>query len=238
MADLAPAGTAPVVLVHGWGGSAHMTWDGTLLERGLTADGREVVGVDLPGHGPAGGSPDPDDYACIAAQLSERLPERLPDRPGLDAVGFSLGGKLLLQIAASEPARFRRLVIAGVGGNLFRREDGDSLAAALVGGVPPDELPTPVGDVARAAIASGNDRAAMAAVIRRPFRPVAPADLAAIRAEVLLVVGDRDVVAGDVAALLAALPDARLVRVPDLDHVGTPRSVVLADAAQQFLRRG
>ncbi len=234
MADLAPAGAAPVVLVHGWGGSARLTWDGSPLEHRLTGAGREVLGIDLPGHGPAGGSPDPDDYACIAAQLSERL----PDGPGLDAVGFSLGGKLLLQIAASEPARFRRLVVAGVGGNLFRREDGDALASALVGGVPPDELPSPVGEVAREAIASGNDCAAMAAVIRRPFRPVARADLASIRAVVLLVVGDRDVVAQDVAALVAAVPGAQLVRVPGLDHVGTPRSDELADAAQQFLRRG
>ena len=42
----------------------------------------------------------------------------LPDRP-VDAIGFSLGAMTLLRLAMAEPARFNRLVLAGVGANVL-----------------------------------------------------------------------------------------------------------------------
>lgn len=53
--------------------------------------------------------------------------ERLGEQP-VDAIGFSLGARTLLALALDHPDRFRRIVLAGVGDNLFRR--GGSIGGA------------------------------------------------------------------------------------------------------------
>ena len=60
---LADAGPCPVVLVHGWGGSFATTWQHSGFTDLLADAGREVVGVDLLGHGTAPKPHDPDEYA-------------------------------------------------------------------------------------------------------------------------------------------------------------------------------
>jgi len=56
-----------------------------------------VLLIDLPGHGQKPASYDPADYADMASGLDAMLP------PGvLDAVGFSLGGKVVLEGASFE----------------------------------------------------------------------------------------------------------------------------------------
>jgi len=122
------ADPAPVVLLHGWGGTYQTTWSGSVLERRLRAAGRTVAGLDLPGHGPGPVSHEPKDYELIASQLAMILPHAVV----MDGVGFSLGGKLLLQLAAGHPGRFRRLVIGGVGANLFRPENGEVAMIMIV----------------------------------------------------------------------------------------------------------
>ena len=114
----------PVVLLHGWGGSYAATWRNSTLEHSLRAAGRQVIELDLPGHGTGPVSHEPSDYEFIADLVAESLPADSV----LDAIGFSLGGKLLLQLAAEQPARFRRLAVGGVGGNLFRPEAGEAMA--------------------------------------------------------------------------------------------------------------
>ena len=70
--------------------------------------GREVIGVDLLGHGTAPKPHDPEAYADLGA----RVLDALPDEP-VDAIGFSLGAMTLLRVAmrAAAPvpqARARR----------------------------------------------------------------------------------------------------------------------------------
>ena len=60
------------------------------------------------------------------------------------------------------------------------------------------------------------------------------ADLAAIDAPVLVVLGDRDF-AGPADRLLAALPDARLVTLRGVDHFGTPSDYGCIEAVTGFL---
>ena len=84
--------------------------------------GRTVIGVDLLGHGDA---PKPHDPAAYA-DLTERLVDALPAEGAVDAVGFSLGARTLLELAtraagALRPDRARRdrrrRVRAGRGGD-------------------------------------------------------------------------------------------------------------------------
>ncbi|WP_103348891.1 alpha/beta fold hydrolase [Amycolatopsis sp. CA-128772] len=224
------AGEPPVALVHGWGGTYRSTWSGSALERSLFRAGRTVLGVDLPGHGRTPAAHDPRAYADIAEQLHARLPAGR----GIDAVGFSLGGKLLLHLAARDPERFRRLVIAGVGANLFRPEYGQAVSAALLGGLP-DGAPASLRAVITHALASGNDPRALSAVIRRPSRVLDPVEIAGIQAKLLIVAGSDDFVAQPVTPLARALPSAHVVVVQGLDHLDTPRSEALAELAGPFL---
>ena len=96
--------TPPVVLVHGWGGSFASTWQRSGFTELLRDAGREVIGVDLLGHGTAPKPHEPEAYGDLGA----RVLEAMPDEP-VDAVGFSLGAITLLRLAMDHPKRFQRL---------------------------------------------------------------------------------------------------------------------------------
>src|SRR5580765_6984903 len=118
----------PVLLVHGLATSCARTWgDNGWLDL-LSDVGRTVVGVDLLGHGDA---PKPHDPAAYAG-LEQAVVDQLPPEP-VDAIGFSLGARVILTIASDDPSRFRRIVVAGVGANLFDRdpERGELIARAV-----------------------------------------------------------------------------------------------------------
>lgn len=219
----------PVLLLHGLGTSAARTWgDNGWLEL-LSDAGREVLAPDLLGHGTA---PKPHDTAAYD-DLEARVAAALPDE-AVDGVGFSLGARVLLTLAAQHPQRFRRLVVAGVGANLFRDDDtGAALAAVLGNPVAPED---PVARYFhRLAAEPGTDREALAALLRHgPRRRLTPEDLARVRCPVLVVLGDRDF-AGPADPLLEALPDATHLPLPGVDHFGTPKSFAFIDAALEFL---
>src|SRR5438105_4131244 len=77
--------------------------------------GRPVIAVDLLGHGEADKPHDPAAYL----QLETLVAAQLPDEP-VDAIGFSLGARTILSIAADQPDRFQRIVVTGVGANVLR----------------------------------------------------------------------------------------------------------------------
>jgi pimeloyl-ACP methyl ester carboxylesterase len=220
--------TVPVVLVHGFATSARRTWgDNGWID--LLADaGREVIAPDLLGHGDA---PKPHDPAAYDG-LEERLLDELPDHP-VDAIGFSLGARVLLFLAGEHPERFRRLVVAGVGANLFRDDDPEVIARSLLG---EDTGANPVAQYFRGLASSPEaDPEALVAYLRRPrHRPLVDDRLARIRLPVLVVLGDRDF-AGPADPLLERLPDARLVALAGVDHFATPKQFSFIDAALDFI---
>jgi pimeloyl-ACP methyl ester carboxylesterase len=218
---------APVVLVHGMASSFDLNWRRTGLAHLLADAGREVVPVDLLGHGAAPAPHDPAAYADLTA----RVVEALPDRP-VDAVGFSLGAHVLLEAARDEPGRFGRLVLAGVGDTLLGAQDREPLALALEAGDP--GAPGILGLFVRLAEGSGTDPLALAALLRRPTVPLTTDDLARVGCPVLLVLGDKDH-AWPADALLGALPDARLAALKGVDHFATPTDFGFLDATLEFL---
>jgi len=218
----------PVVLVHGFGTSFELTWVHNGWVDLLADEGREVIGVDLLGHGQAPKPHDPDAYA----DLGERVRDALPDEP-VDAIGFSMGAKTLLRVAAAEPHRFRSLVVSGVGSNLFQAADRSVLIEAIRtgddGGIPQLRY------FAGLAELPGNDREALAACMSRDTHLLTAEQLGAITCPVLVVLGDRDMVA-PATPLVDALPDATYVELPRTDHAKTPKSFAFIDAALEFLR--
>src|SRR5262245_28980134 len=100
----------PVLLVHGFATSAARTWGDNGWIDLLGDAGRQVVAPDLLGHGDAPRPHDPEAYAGMESHLVAAL----PDRP-VDAIGFSLGARMILTLAVEDPGRFSRIVVAGVG---------------------------------------------------------------------------------------------------------------------------
>ena len=58
----------PVMCVHGWGGSFTDTWERNGFTALLADAGREVIGVDLLGHGQAPKPHEPEAYADLTTR--------------------------------------------------------------------------------------------------------------------------------------------------------------------------
>jgi pimeloyl-ACP methyl ester carboxylesterase len=225
------SGPIPVVLLHGFATSSARTW----WENGwldLLADaGRPTVPIDILGHGKAEKPHDPAAYADLEGYVAERLPADGP----VDAVGFSLGARLLLGVAIAQPHRFRRIVTLGVGRNLFERGGSDVVAEAIKAGEAPEN--PAAGYFARLADHPENDREALIACLQAPLRLLTAAELERVTAATLVVIGERDF-CGPADPLVDALPDARLVVLPRTDHFSTPKDFIAMDAALRFLEDG
>jgi pimeloyl-ACP methyl ester carboxylesterase len=222
--------STPVVLLHGFATSSARTWwESGWLD--LLADaGRQTVPIDLLGHGKAEKPHDPAAYADLEGYVAERL----PDGP-LDAVGFSLGARLLLGVAIAQPARFRRIVTLGVGRNLFERGGRDVVAEAIKAGGAPENPAAAY--FARLADHPENDREALIACLQAPMRLLKAEELGRVTTSVLVVIGESDF-CGPADPLVEALPDARLVVLPRTDHFSTPKDFIAMDAALKFLADG
>jgi pimeloyl-ACP methyl ester carboxylesterase len=139
---------------------------------------------------------------------------------------------VLLRLAADQPGRFRRLALLGIGRGVLEPADPEPIVAALTNEPDPENVTGIV--FRRLADGLGNDRSALIAFLRRPQRPLTPADLGRITTQVLVVLGDQDPASpGD--GLVAALPDARLVTLRGVDHFGTPGDVRCMQAVLGFL---
>jgi pimeloyl-ACP methyl ester carboxylesterase len=218
-----------VLLVHGFGSSFENDWRRNGWVDVLADLGRTVVGRDLLGH--AGSAP------AGSEGLEEHAFSSAAGLAPVDAIGFSMGGLILLRLAADDPSRFRRLVIMGVGDPVVGLAEPDparplpDVLGALDGTATADD---PASQVFRRLLAAPRaDQGALAAVLRRPQRPLAP-DLGRITNPTLLVIGADDF-AGPATRLAERLPGASLVVLPRTDHFATPSSMKAMNAALAFL---
>ena len=219
----------PVVLVHGFTTSAKRTWQDLGWIELLRESGREVHAPDLLGHGEAPKPHDPAAYADLEGWLAARLPTG-----AVDAIGFSLGARLLLGIAAERPDRFRRLVVAGVGRNMFHDDPTRrrQIAAAIAAPTPPED--PGMAHFGALADSPEADRRALVALLEGWEPTIEPARLAGVTCPVLVVLGDRDL-SGPADELVAALPAGEFREVRGLDHFATPKSFEFLDAALSWV---
>lgn len=219
--------TPPVILVHGLGSSFEHGWRSAGWIDLLADAGRTVIPFDVLGHGKADAPHDPAAYR----HLDECIAAALPEEP-VDAIGFSLGAQLLLRTAARNPARFHRLVVIGVGNNIFQKGDFEFLAALFERGEEPEDITARL--FLQLARSAGNDLLALAALLRRGDEPFTKDELAHVTCPTLVVIGDRDF-AGPPDPLVDALPNAQLRLLPGVDHFRAPTDFGCIDASLEFL---
>ena len=120
------------MLLHGFTGAAE-SWGDELLSA-LATGGRDVVPLDLPGHGRAP-HPPPDPRTALDDAV-----RRVVDAVSgpFDLLGYSMGGRIALHVALRHPDRVRRLVLESASPGLAaaaeraaRRAADEALAARI-----------------------------------------------------------------------------------------------------------
>jgi pimeloyl-ACP methyl ester carboxylesterase len=229
---MSSSSNAPVVLIHGWGGNFIDTWQKPGIDALLGDIGREVVGLDLLGHGDQDKPHDPEAYV----RLPEWLLANLPAGQTVDAVGFSLGALTILRALIAEPSRFGKVVLAGIGDGVFEKSAPNAnkrIVDALEGNGDEED------GLARMFVHYGNqgrnDIAALTAIMKRPpAEPIDAVSLSNITNEILVVIGDKDFTA-PAEKLAAAFPNAKLTILRNTDHFATTDSFSFIDALLDFL---
>lgn len=219
----------PIVLIHGFGTSAEMTWRHNGWIDLIEEAGREVKAIDLLGHGESPKPTDPEEYR----QVTQYLLDEFPECP-VDAVAFSHGARLLLELAVEKPERFNRIVIAGIGENLFRQEP-DRRKAILEAVKSGESLDPELRYFANLPDLPGANRSALVAFMQRPDSPeITEEKLRQVSCSTLVVLGEHDF-AGPADRLVAALPNSNFIELKGVDHFATPKDFGFIDAALTFL---
>jgi 2-succinyl-6-hydroxy-2,4-cyclohexadiene-1-carboxylate synthase len=238
---------APIVLLHGFAGTG-AAWRPTIERLG---ERYRALAPDIRGHGEAGGAR-PIGFAECVADVAALAPERFA------LGGYSLGGRLALQVALAHPGRVSRLALvsatAGIADDLeraARREEDAALATDIEAGTIEDfaerwgRQPLFRGQPDEVAAAARADRlrnrpADLAAALRGlgPGR-MEPlwGRLGELGMPVTAVVGERDAKFRKLAErMVAAIPDAELLVVPRVGHaVHLEAPAILAAALTERL---
>jgi pimeloyl-ACP methyl ester carboxylesterase len=213
----------PIILVHGFTANLDVNWLGPNWVETLKPI-RRVVTLDCRGHGESDKPHDPEAYGneIMAGDVL-----RLMDHLGIekaDLFGYSMGSAISCHLIVHHRERFSSAVLAGTGDRFFFDSAGASVTNPMADAMlaeDPSQITDPIGKTFRA-LADGipnNDRLALAACSQHVREPVDRADLARVDIPVLIVNGENDNVAGNPDQLVAAIPGAKLVLIPDTDHL-------------------
>jgi len=213
----------PIVLVHGFPVNLKINWLGSKWVETLQPI-RRVVALDCRGHGESDKPHDPEAYR------KEKMGGdvlRLMDHLGIekaDLFGYSMGSAISCHLIVHHRERFSSAVLAGTGDRFFFDSAGASVTNPMADAMlaeDPSQITDPIGKTFRA-LADGipnNDRLALAACSRHVREPIDRADFARVDVPVLIVNGANDDVAGKADELVAAIPGAELIVIPDADHL-------------------
>lgn len=209
----------PLVLLHG----GLMTIDlnfGPVLEP--LAAGRQVIAVELQGHGHTADTDRPMTIEALADDVVALL-----DHLGIgeaDLFGFSLGGLVACAVALGAPARVGKLIVASA--DAHRPPDRENAP------LDDDQLPTAVDyqamrDAYNAVAPDPSHFEEFAAktstMVVHEFAGWTD-ELRSLQAATLLIFGDRDFMPlPDVVEMFELFPNAQLAVLPGTTHVGVTR---------------
>ena len=228
----------PIVLVHGFASSKNVNWvyPGWVSE--LKRHGRRVIALDNRGHGNSEKLYDSAHYeiAVMAGDIIALMDHLEIARA--DVMGYSLGSRMTAVLALEQPQRLRSAILGGIGiGMINGGGPGENVAMALE--APSlDDVTDPVGRTFRAfADQTRSDRRALAACLRGSRRLMTSDEAAAIGVPVLIAVGTKDEIAGSAAALGEIIPGAKVLDIPNRDHMRAVGDKVYKSGVADFLSR-
>ncbi len=232
-------GSGPaIVLVHGFASSLQGNWRGPGVVDALTRAGRRVIALDCRGHGRSGKPHDPEAYG--GTKMADDV-IALMDHLGIgraDLWGYSMGGFIAASLLVRHPHRFRCVILSGVGDGLLTggrsRRNAEAIARALEAESASDAENATARAFRIFAEQSGNDLKALAAIQRSSRGGFDPAKLRETDRPVLVLIGEGDTLVGPAEGLAAAIPGAKLVKVPG-DHITAVASPEFKEAALAFL---
>lgn len=226
----------PVLLIHGFASNGRVNWVDTGWVKTLVDGGFRVITMDNRGHGESEKLYNPDLYS--AAEMAEDA-RRLLDHLGISrahVMGYSMGARIAAFLTINHPSRVGSAIFAGLASRMITGVGG---GAEIARGLEASSL-LDVTDVgARAfrifAEQTRGDLKALAACIKSSRVKITEAMLATIKNPVLVVVGEKDDVAGEIGPLVAAIPGAAGVVLPRRNHMNAVGDKQYKQAVLTFL---
>lgn len=206
------SGAPPLVVAHGLYGAGR-NW-GALSK--AFAHRRETFAVDLRGHGDSPRAY-PLDYPAMAADLADFVAREAGGEA--DLLGHSMGGKVAMTLALTQPERIRRLIVADVAPRSYENPQQAEYARSV--------LALDLGALTR--------RSEMDAVLAQTIPE------AAVRAFLLSnLTGDSKTGwrwRADFAGLLKAMPEILVWRTPERARPFAGEALFLTGGESNYLRR-
>jgi len=203
----------PLVLLHG----AFMS---ATVYPALT-DGREVIAVDLQGHGRTGDIDRPLTFDQMADDVASLLKQLKIEQT--DVFGYSMGGKVGLALAIRHPELVRRLAIYGAIYTSFE-ESFPAAALEFFEQATPETFAPKEKELKERyeKMSPAPNWVGLAAKIlesMKSFKGFSPEQMKAIKAEVFIGAGDHnDVSLEHVVEMHKLIPKSQLAVFPDTEH--------------------
>ena len=214
------SGQLPVLLIHGFASNIATNWIAPKWVETLQAAGHRVVALDNRGHGE---SEKPHDLARYSSPIMAEDAYRLLVHRSINrchVMGYSMGARISAFLAIAHPERVAKVVFGGMGANMVRGMAGTGPVAAALEAPSLDDVTNPTARTFRIfAEQTKSDLKALAACIRSSRAPITAEMVARISNEVLVAVGESDVIAGPAEDLAKLMPHARAFTIPKRDHM-------------------
>ena len=224
-----------VLLIHGFASTANVNWVSPGWLKTLSEAGYRVIAIDNRGHG---ASDKPHDSEAYYPPLMAEDAIALLDHLGIEqahVMGYSMGARISAFAALAHPDRIRSLVFGGLGIGLVEGVgDWDPIAEALL--APSlSEVTHARGRMFRAfAEQTRADRYALAACIQTNRVLVTREQVSTISLPTLIGVGTKDDIAGSPRDLADLMPNARVIDIPNRDHMLAVGDKVFKKAVLEF----
>jgi pimeloyl-ACP methyl ester carboxylesterase len=228
----------PILLVHGFASSKNVNWVYPTWVSELKKNARRVIALDNRGHGDSSKLYDAEQYrigtmAGDVAALMDHL--RIE---AADIMGYSLGARITAWLAQKEPQRLRSAIFGGLGMGLIEGGGPGETVAKALEAPSLEDVTDSVGRTFRAfADQTHSDRRALAACLRGSRRSITRDEAAGIKVPVLIAVGTKDEIAGSAAALGKIIAGAKVLDIPNRDHMRAVGDKVYKTGVLDFLSR-
>jgi pimeloyl-ACP methyl ester carboxylesterase len=228
----------PILLVHGFASSKNVNWVYPTWVSELKKNGRRVIALDNRGHGDSSKLYDPEQYhiGIMAGDVAALMDHLGIERA--DIMGYSLGARITGWLAQSQPQRLRSAIFGGLGMGLIEGGGPGETVAKALEAPSLEDVTDPVGRIFRAfADQTRSDRRALAACLRGSRRTITRDEAAGIKVPVLIAVGTKDEIAGSAEALGEVIAGAKVLDIPNRDHMRAVGDKVYKTGVIEFLLR-